>query len=348
MRAYRAMLLLLALALLGAAAAQAQAWAGRGRLHGQVTGPDGKPVQGVTVILRQGVVDNIDAANPGPGPDPLTTDKKGKWSMLGLASGEWTILLVKEGYVPAQGPAKVSEGGPVPPLNITLNEIDRAAIAQAQKEAEQSSAAGEARASLERGNQLLGESRTGGGNEKLKEARAAYMEGLAKLDETQTTDPTAQKAIFDTRLSVLTTVAGIDAELGQTDQALAGLKKVLEQKPDDPQVLQLIIDLLVRAGREADAKEYIARLPAGTKLDPNAYLNMGIKAFNEGEMDKAFEAFDKAVKENPDLADGYYYRGLVWMNRGKKAEAKADLEKFLQLAPDHRYAADAKEFIKSL
>ncbi len=348
MRAYRAMLLLLALALLGGAAAQAQSWAGRGRLHGTVKGPDGKPLEGVKIILRQGVVDNVDPANPGPGPDPLTTDKKGKWSTLGLAGGDWTVVLAKDGYLTSQGTAKVNEFGPVPPINLTLKEIPKEVIEQAQREAEQSSSAGQARASLERGNQLLGESRAGGGNDKLKEARAAYMEGLAKLEETQTTDPTAQKAIADTRLSVLTTVAGIDAELGQTDQALAGLKKVLELKPDDPQVLQLIIDLLVRSNREADAKEYIARLPAGTKLDPNAYLNMGIKAFNEGEMDKAFESFDKAVKENPELADGYYYRGLVWMNRGKKAEAKADLEKFLQLAPDHRYAADAKEFIKSL
>ena len=348
MRAYRAMLLLLALALLGGAAARAQEWAGHGRLQGKISAPDGKPIEGAKIILRKGTIDNLDAANPGPGPDPILTNKKGQWSTLGLAGGDWTVLIVKEGYLTSQGNTRVNEFGPVPPINITLKEIPKEVIEQAQREAEQSSSAGQARASLERGNQLLGESRAGGGNDKLKEARAAYMEGLAKLDETQTTDPTAQKAIADTRISVLTTVAGIDAELGQTDQALAGLDKVLEQKPDDPQVLQLAIDLLVRSGRDAEAKKYIARLPAGTKLDPNAYLNMGIKAFNEGEMDKAFEAFDKAVKENPDLADGYYYRGLVWMNRGKKAEARADLEKFLQLAPDHRYAADAKEFLKSL
>lgn len=347
MRAYRAMLLPLALALF-AAPVLAQAWAGRARLQGKITAPDGKPVEGAQVILRQGVVDNIDPANPGPGPEPLMTDKKGRWSILGLASGEWTVLIVKDGYLTSQGTAKASEFGVAQPINVTLKEIPKEVIEQAQKEAEQSSAAGQARAALERGNQLLGESRAGGGNDKLKEARAAYLEGLAKLDETQTTDPTAQKAIADTRLSVLTTVAGIDAELGQTDQALASIDKVLAQKPDDPQVLQLAIDLLVRAGRDADAQKYIARLPAGTKVDPNAYLNMGIKAFNEGNMDKAFESFDRTVKENPEVADGYYYRGLVWMNRGKKAEAKADLEKFLQLAPDHRYAADAKEFLKSL
>jgi len=342
------MLLLLALAMLGSAPTLAQAWAGRGRLQGKVSAPDGKPVEGAKIILRQGIVDNVDPANPGPGPDPLVTNKKGQWSTLGLAGGDWTVVIVKDGYLTSQGNTKVNEFGPVPPINITLKEIPREVIEQAQKEAEASSTAGQARAALEKGNTLLGEARAGGGNAKLEEARASYMEGMALLDKTEAKDAAAQDAIAQTRLSVLTTVAGIDAELGNTDRALTDLKKVLESKPDDPQVLQLVIDLLVRAGREKEAQQYIAKLPAGTKLDPNAYLNMGIKAFNEGEMDKAFESFDRAVKDNPELADGYYYRGLVWMNRGKKAEAKADLEKFLQLAPDHRYAADAKEFLKSL
>ncbi|HXT52288.1 MAG TPA: tetratricopeptide repeat protein [Thermoanaerobaculia bacterium] len=348
MRAYRAMLMPLALALFGAAPVLAQAWAGHARLQGKISAPDGKPVEGAKIILRQGAIDNLDPANPGPGPDPILTDKKGRWSVLGLAGGDWTIVIVKEGYLTSQGTAKASEFGPAAPINVTLKEIPREVIEQAQKEAAASSAAGQARAALEKGNALLGEARAGGGNAKLEEARASYMEGLAQLDKTEAKDAAAQEAIAQTRLSVLTTVAGIDAELGHTDQALTDLKKVLEQKPDDAGVLQLVIDLLVRAGREKEAQQYIARLPAGTKLDPNAYLNMGIKAFNEGDMDKAFDSFDKAVKDNPELADGYYYRGLVWMNRGKKAEAKADLEKFLQLAPDHRYAADAKEFLKSL
>jgi tetratricopeptide (TPR) repeat protein len=342
------MLLPLALALFGAAPVLAQAWAGHARMQGKISAPDGKPVEGAKIILRQGIVDNVDPANPGPGPEPLVTNKKGQWSTLGLAGGDWTVVIVKDGYLTSQGTAKVNEFGPVPPINITLKEIPREVIEQAQKEAEASSTAGQARAALEKGNTLLGEARAGGGNAKLEEARASYMEGMALLDKTEAKDAAAQDAIAQTRLSVLTTVAGIDAELGNTDRALTDLKKVLESKPDDPQVLQLVIDLLVRAGRDKEAQQYIAKLPAGTKLDPNAYLNMGIKAFNEGEMDKAFESFDRAVKENPDLADGYYYRGLVWMNRGKKAEAKADLEKFLQLAPDHRYAADAKEFLKSL
>jgi Tfp pilus assembly protein PilF len=344
------MLLALALVLLGAVPVLAQAWAGHGRVQGEVKGPDGKPVEGAKIYLRQGVIENLDPANPGPGPDPLVTDKRGRWSTLGLAGGDWTVLIVKEGFMASQGTVHVTEFGPTPPVKVQLKEIPREVIQQAQEEAARASATGQARTLLEHGNELLSQARAGGEGSKAKlgEAREAYMQGMAKLDEAQPADQAAKDAIAQTRLSVLQTVAGIDAELGHTDKAIADLKRVLEQKPDDPGVLQLMIDLLVREGREEEAKQYIARLPQGAKVDPNAYLNMGIKAFNEGSMDKAFESFDRAVKENPELADGYYYRGLVWMNRGKKAEARADLEKFLQLAPSHRYAADAREFLKAL
>jgi tetratricopeptide (TPR) repeat protein len=65
-------------------------------------------------------------------------------------------------------------------------------------------------------------------------------------------------------------------------------------------------------------------------------------------MDKAFEAFDRAIKENPDRADAYYYRALVYINRNKHPEAKADLQKLLALEPNGKFADDAKAFLKDL
>jgi tetratricopeptide (TPR) repeat protein len=65
-------------------------------------------------------------------------------------------------------------------------------------------------------------------------------------------------------------------------------------------------------------------------------------------MDQAMAHFDRAVRENPSLAEAYYYRALVYMNQSKNAEAKADLEKLLQLDPNNQYAKDAREFLKDL
>jgi Tfp pilus assembly protein PilF len=118
--------------------------------------------------------------------------------------------------------------------------------------------------------------------------------------------------------------------------------------PDDPVTLQLMVNLLVGANREAEAKTYMDKLPQGAKIDANSLLNIGIKSFNDGKMDQALAQFDRVVKENPELPDAYYYRALVYLNQDKKAEAKADLQKLLQLDPNNKYANDAKEFLKDL
>ena len=47
--------------------------------------------------------------------------------------------------------------------------------------------------------------------------------------------------------------------------------------PDDPVTLQLLVNLLVSAGKEGEAQAYMAKLPQGTKLDANTLLNLGIK-----------------------------------------------------------------------
>jgi tetratricopeptide (TPR) repeat protein len=333
--------------LLSGAPSQAQAWAGRGRLQGTVKDEKGNPVEGARITLRKGT-DRVDVKADGPA--QLTTDKKGKWAVLGLAQGPWGILIEKEGFLLSEGQITVNEFGVVPPLNITLKVIPKEVLEEAQKKAEQESATGQARVALQHGNELLQAAQAGATPDKgkLAEARAAYEEGMAKLEGAKLETEEQKTAVAQTRLSVLQTLAGIDYQLGDAAKATARLKEVVAAKPDDAGALQLLIDILVQGGKEDEAKQYMARLPEGAKMDPNTVLNMGIKAFNDGKMDKAFEAFDRAVKENPERADAYYYRGLVFLNRNKNAEAKADFEKLLSLDPNNRYAAEAKEFLKAI
>jgi tetratricopeptide (TPR) repeat protein len=302
-----------------------QSWAGKGRLQGQVTDESGKKVQGAKVVLRKDVTDHVD--EKADGPKPILTDKNGKWSVLGLAQGDWGILIEKEGYMLSEGRVKVNESsfGPPQPINVTLKVIPKEVMQQAEKQSE----TGQAKASLEQGNALLQQGKYG-------EARAAYEAGMAKLPDTSL-HPAILRAIADTY-----------NKEGKTDQAVATLKKALEFAPQDPVTLQLMVNLLAAAGREAEAKTYMEQLPEGTTVDPAVLLNLGIKAFNEGKMDQAFAEFDRVAKQNPSLPDVYYYRGLVYLNQGKNAEAKADFQKLLELDPNHANAAEAREFLKDL
>ena len=58
--------------------------------------------------------------------------------------------------------------------------------------------------------------------------------------------------------------------------------------------------------------------------------------------------FTKAIEIDPSKADGYYYRGLSYLNAKKNAEAKADFKKYLELAPDGSEAKEAREILQTL
>jgi len=48
------------------------------------------------------------------------------------------------------------------------------------------------------------------------------------------------------------------------------------------------------------------------------------------------------------MAEAYYYRGLVFLNKGKTAEAKADFKKLLEIDPKNKFAKEAQDYLKSL
>jgi tetratricopeptide (TPR) repeat protein len=326
-RIAKSLILLVVLSLAAGAPVWGQAWAGRGRLQGTVKDESGKPVEGATITLRKGS-DRVDPKTDGP--KQIKSDKNGKWSILGLAGGSWGILIEKEGLMTSEGQAPVNEFAVAQPINVVLRAIPKEVIQKAQEE----SAAGQAKGALERANSLLAAG-------KFADARAAYQEGMAKLQQDAQQDPSLQ-------VSIQRAIADTYFREGKTDQAIDSLKQSLTLAPDDPVTLQLLVNLLVGANREPEAKTYMAKLPEGTKVDANALLNIGIKSFNDGKMEQALSEFDRVVKENPELPDAYYYRALVYLNQGKNAEAKSDLQKLLQIDPDNKYAKDAKEFLKDL
>jgi tetratricopeptide (TPR) repeat protein len=214
------------------------------------------------------------------------------------------------------------------PLMITLKKPTQQQVQEATKEPSKNALA---KAALEAGNASLQ-------NKQYAEARAQYEKALGLLE---VDDPSL-------KMSVQRTIAQTYYEEKQLDKAVEVLKKSLELVPNDPETLQLLVNLLVAQNKEEEAKTYMAQLPQGTKIDPAARLNIGIKAYNEKKLDEALKQFDQVVQENPSMAEAYYYRGLVYLNMNKSAEAKADFQKLLEIDPKNQYADDAREFLKSL
>jgi tetratricopeptide (TPR) repeat protein len=320
----------------------AQDWRGRGRLQGTVTDESGKPVEGAKITLRHNPKGPLKVEDPGPA--PLSTDKKGHWQMLGLAHGSWGVLIEKDGYIPSEGRANVEEEGIVPPLNVSLKPVPKEQLA-AQQQAQAPSKGSQAVAAISEGNVALEAG-------KNAEAREAYQKGLALLEPpTEATLDTyvgIKRAIASTYYRESTLAKTKQEKAQKLDQAIATLKEALAAKPTDTESMQLLVNLLVGAGREAEAQTYMAKLPQGAKVDADTLINVGIKYYNEKKLDQALAQFDKVVQENPQLPDAYYYRGLVYLNKNKIPEAKADFQKLLQIDPQSKYAKEAREYLKSL
>lgn len=338
--------LLSTLLLAASTALHAQAWSGRARLQGQVNDQSGKPIEGAKVTLHLN-----DA-----GPAPITTDKRGKWSILGLADGVWKVTIEKEGYVTSEGQVKVSEFQQVPPIVIQL----RVAPKQEPKpEEKKGPSKGEiVNGFIDQGNALMTEAANTYDNcvahppsgvaaksvkatcEKLAAPKYDQARGLYQQAYDQA-DPKNKPAI-------LGGIARVYAAEGNNAEAITTLKSVLAATPDDQATTKLLVDLLVASGREEEAKPYMAKLPQGASVDPNALLNLGIDAYNKKNLTGALNYFDRVVQDHPDMAEAYYYRGLVYLQQNKIPQAKADFQKLLDTDPKSSHASEVREYLKSL
>lgn len=322
----------------------AQDWTGTYRVHGRVTDEAGEPIEGATIKVWLG--------DENRGPEPMLTKKNGRWAFGGLRYGVWTVSIEKDGKMPSQGQVQVSSQ--TKPVNVTLRDIPEELLYNERALA--------AKKLLEEGNALLEAGDTAA-------ARAKYEQGMIDLDAEYHADillaiamsysredngqsalETLEKANAQSpgNPKVLLALARAHYELGDAEKAITGLQELLAVDPDNEMALRVVSDMLAAQGRVDEAQQYIARLPEGTKLDPNALLNVGIDAYNAGEMETAFEQFNAVVEQYPEMSQALYYRGLLFLSKGENDAAAADLKKFLELEPDSDKVAEVKEFLSYL
>jgi tetratricopeptide (TPR) repeat protein len=298
----------------GALSLTAQDWRGKARVDGRVLNEKGDGIAGAKLMFRRG----------GAGPDAVSSNNKGRWAYLGLASGSWEIDVEAPGYMPYKTTVQLSEVDRIPSMDIRLQPAPKAepkADAGVPK-----NAAPDVIPILEHGNQLLQQKDFAG-------ARAEYEKGLAAIPN----NPIILRAIAQTYYGEK-----------NLDRAVETLLKVVELDPTDTTAQLLLGTLQLEKGNLDEGRATLAKLPPDTIKDSAVYVNIGILLLNKKKADDAWGYFDKAVKLAPAEADNYYYRGLTAMQLKKKAEARADFQKYLEVSPTGDYAADVKEYLKSL
>jgi predicted Zn-dependent protease len=242
------------------------------------------------------------------------SDKKGEWRINGLANGEWKVELTKPELGTVSEMVEI-RGNDAPALNVTLKKAAAKVDPRAEVDAELKRAADLAQ----------------GG--KLADARKIYEDLLVKYPD-----------IYQLEGFIARTYAAEN----NTPAALQHLKVNLEKEPDNVDLKLLQADLLMESGDKAAAKTILDSVDITKAKDPYTFINEAIILVNDKKGPEAVDLLTKLMAQFPTANELYYYRGRAYVVSEKLDEARADLEKFVTLAPAAKETADAKKILEQI
>jgi len=150
-------------------------------------------------------------------------------------------------------------------------------------------------------------------------------------------------------------LANVYIDLKRYGDALAASDRFLAMKPGDPEGLRTRYDALKLAGDNDKAREALDALAAADPKNPEVavrYFNEGAERARTGKLDEAAVFFEHVLliaPADPKFAKAHYVLGLNYSkDDAKKAQAKEQLQTFLQMAPNDPDAATAKEMLAYL
>jgi len=239
------------------------------------------------------------------------TDKKGEWRINGAANGEWKVQVSKEGLDAATEMIEV-KADKAPPLNVTLKKaVDPMVVV----------------------NSKLQEAATLAQGGKIPEARKIYEDLIAKYPQ-----------IYQLEGFIARTYAAEN----NIPAAMQHLKINLDKEPNNVELKLFQAELLMESGDKAGAKAILDAVDMKEVKDPYTFINQAINLINDKKGAEAAELLTKLMAQFPTTPELYYYRGRAYVASEKLDDAKADLEKFVQLAPNAKEAADAKKILEQI
>jgi tetratricopeptide (TPR) repeat protein len=286
--------------------ASTQDWSGSGRLAGKVTDTKGQPLVGVTVKLEL----------EGRGTTNATTDKKGRWAVLGVAAGTWNLDFELAGYVPKSLVLQLpSESARLPSIDVQLE-----AAAPAGPPPEVLATKGRAEQAMKEG--------------RFADSRAEWEKLLVQVPALAS--------------SIRREIAITYIREKENEKALAELDASLAADPADHLTRAIAAQAALDAKLFDRARQYLAVLDENAIKSPDFFFDVGVHFVNAGQMADAAEWFGKTIRLDPAAADAYFRRGLCHVNLAKTQEAKADFQKVLELQPEGQMADMAKKALEQL
>lgn len=245
----------------------------------------------------------------------VETNKEGKFSQVGLWPDYYHVTFKKTGFMPISREIRVRIAAPTE-MEIILY--------KAQDMMERNLSAADKL--FLRGNKLYAE-------QKYDEAIQAYNEAV-ELSQSQ------WGYYFNLGLAYKKTE--------NKEAAISTFQKAFEMNPESYSINKELGQLLALEDNYEDAKKHYAKATEISDDDPDAFYNLGVCLTNLGDQEGALTAFLKTIGLKEDYADAYYQIGTLYINQNNVEESVKNLEKFLELAPEHEKANVTKQLLDYL
>jgi len=236
---------------------------------------------------------------PGRGTTTIKTDHKGRWAIAGLASGPWNIDFEAPGFAPKKITVRLqTEAQRLPPVEVRLDRGSKAssealAIVTAADEAYKAGRYAEARVEYE----------------KLLSARPDLAASLHRQ------------------------IARCYSQEHNYAKELEHLQPLLDAEPQNVAIRLLMAQEALKGGMLDRGMQLLSATDESNIKDPNVFYNIAVLLLNQQKPEEAISYLTKAIAVDPSYVDGYFQRGLTYLQLQKVPESLADFRKVLEIAP---------------
>ncbi len=289
-----------------------------GMLKGKVVDAKEQPIEGakVTIEYQDGIARNYS----------VKTNKKGEYTQIGLAPGNYKVTAEKEKVGAQSFDGRVRLGDTLE-INFKLapggtpTKEDAAKTATIKKLFDDGVTASR-----------------GGDNDA---AIAKFAEAIAIMPSCYDCYHNTGYAYFQKK------------DYAKAEEAY---KKAIELKPEYVEAyngLAQVYNVQKRFDEAQAVSQKAATLAmaggaAGGGGGADSLYNVGVAAWNAGKAEEAKKAFEEAIKIDPKHANSRYQLAMCLINLGKLPEAVTEFEQYLQISPDGPYAAQVKAMLTQL
>jgi len=168
-----------------------------------------------------------------------------------------------------------------------------------------------------------------------------YAGAFAKFQEALNVDPNLQVSLIG--------LANAGLKIGKPLEAATAAETVLKADPTNEQAIRIRYNACLALGDKSKLREALLGIaPYEPRLARDGILRMAFDAYDANDMVTARARFDEALKIDPNYPQAYYYLALIDVSQGATPDAKAHVQRFLDLAPNDPEANSAREMLKYL